>query len=148
MTGKVKLPLWLLPLALAGLVAALGWWGNGRLSQTIENQVRAQLVATLNANVTALGIWATNQTRLATSLAEDTTVRALADQLLAAAPAVRREFRPSPEQEQFVRELKPRLPQLGYQVAQLVNTNFQMVANSQHPQWGGRRLVSEEHTNK
>ena len=56
-------------------MAVLGWWGNGRLRDTIEDELKAQLTATLNANVTALGIWTTNQTRLATSLAEDPTVR-------------------------------------------------------------------------
>ena len=87
MTGRLKQPIWILPLAIAGLVAVLGWWGNGRLRETIEGQLQAQLTATLNANVTALGIWTTNQTRLATSLAEDSTVRTLASEILQAAAA-------------------------------------------------------------
>ena len=73
----------MLPLAIAGLVAVLGWWGNARLRETIEGQLSAQLLATLNANVTALGIWTTNQTRLATSLAEDPNVQRLASRDLA-----------------------------------------------------------------
>ena len=59
----------MLPLVIAGLVALFGWWGNRELRQTIEQQLRSQLTSTLNANVTALEIWTTNQTRLATALA-------------------------------------------------------------------------------
>ncbi|MDR3460211.1 MAG: serine/threonine protein kinase [Verrucomicrobiae bacterium] len=151
MTGRFKLPIWALPLVIAALVAVLGWWGNGRLRETIEGQLRAQLTATLNANVTALGIWTTNQTRLATSLAEDPTVRTLANKIFQAPPPIlRREFRPQPppELEQFVTDFRPRLAQLGYEIAQLVNTNFMVVANSQHAQLGVNIELSDAHTNK
>src|SRR5476651_766487 len=127
MIGRSKQLFWILPLALAGLVALLGWWGNGRLRDTIEGQLKAQLSATLNANVTALGIWTTNQTRLATSLAEDPSVRTLAGAMFQAAPSVRR-FGPPPEQQEFTADLRPRLMQLGYDTVQLVNTNFTVVA--------------------
>src|ERR1039458_9385965 len=146
--GNFKQPIWILPLAIAGLVAVLGWWGNGRLRKTIEGEVQAQLAATLNANVTALGIWTTNQTRLATSLAEDPTVRTLASQIFQVTPAVRRGLRTQPELEQFVSDLRPRLARLGYQVAQLVNTNYTVVATSVRPQLMGGLLVSDAHTNK
>src|SRR5579859_5209531 len=122
MMGRFKLPIWVLPLAIAGLVAVLGWWGNARLRETIEDQLQAQLTATLNANVTALGIWTTNQTRLATSLAEDPAMRVLANKILQAPPPLLREFRqqPLPELQQFVTDFRPRLTHLGYEVAQLV----------------------------
>lgn len=147
MLGRFKLPVWVLPLAIAGLVAVFGWWGNERLRATIEGELKAQLTATLNANVTALGIWATDQTRLATALAEDPAVRTVACQILQTPPPDRREFRVRPELEQFVNGLKPRLAQLGYGVAQLVNTNFLVVANSRSPQMFGNMLVSDAHTN-
>ena len=67
MTSRFKQPIWMVPLVIAGLVALFGWWGNHELRQTIEQQLQAQLTSTLNANVTALKIWTTNQTRLATS---------------------------------------------------------------------------------
>src|SRR5271169_4368317 len=117
MTGRFKQLIWILPLAIAGLAAVLGWWGNARLRETIEGELKAQLTATLNANVTALGIWTTNQTRLATALAEDPTVRTLANQIFQAYPPARRNFQPQPELAQFVNDLKPRLSQLGYEVA-------------------------------
>ena len=148
MTGRWKQLIWMLPLAIAGLVAVLGWWGNGQLRATIEGGLKAQLSATLNANVTALGIWTTNQTRLARSLADDSNVRAAANQILQITPGNRRNFQPSPELAQFVNDLRPRLASLGYETAQLVNTNFQVVANSQRSQWPGNLLVSDEHTNK
>jgi hypothetical protein len=150
-TGRFKLPIWILPLAIAGLVAVLGWWGNGRLRGVIEGQLKAQLTGTLNANVTALGIWATNQTRLATALVEEPSVRTLASQILQAPPprrGGRQLTAPSPLLEQFVADFKPRLAQLNYETAQLVNTNFKVVANSARAQWPGNVEVSDAHTNK
>src|SRR5271167_3478979 len=97
MTGRLKQLIWILPLAIAGLVAVLGWWGDGRLRATIQGQLKAQLTATLNANVTALGIWTTNQTRLATALAEDADVRSVAIQILQAPVTGRREIQTRPE---------------------------------------------------
>ena len=148
MTGRLKQPIWILPLAIAGLVAVLGWWGNDRLRQTIEGQLKAQLTATLNANVTALEIWTTNQIRLSTSLAEDTDVRKAANRIFQVFPPARRDSQPQPELEQFASVLKPRLAQMGYEVAQLVTTNYRVAANSRRVQWGGNALVSDAHTNK
>jgi len=147
-TGRFKQPIWILPLAIAVLVAVLGWWGNGQLRETIEDQLRAQLTATLNANVTALGIWTTNQTRLATSLANDSTVRRLAGQIFDLTPPPNRVLQTPLELDQFILYIKPRLARLDYEVAQLVNTNYVVVANSRRAQWGGNQLVSDAHTNK
>ena len=139
------------PLVIAGLVALFGWWGNHQLRRTIEQQLQSQLTSTLNANVTALEIWTTNQTRLATALASEPEVRA---------PPIRILDRPEPEPgvpesrtnasdiEQLIRYLRPRLAQLGYETAQLVNTNFSIVAGSMRPPPGPPPKVSESHTNK
>jgi len=148
LSKRYKLPIWALPLLIAGLVALLGWWGNDRLRATIEDELRTQLSATLHANVTALGIWSVNQTRLATALADDPDVREPAVAVLRAPPGPRREFRLSPELQEFTSALRLRLPQLGYGTAQLVNTNFVVVANSIRPQFAGNNDVSDAHTNK
>jgi eukaryotic-like serine/threonine-protein kinase len=148
MTGRLKQLIWILPLLIAGLAAVLGWWGNARLREIIEGGLKAQLTATLNANVTALGIWTTNQTRLATSLAEDPNVQTLANQIFQTPQPARRTQQPQPGLAQFVLDLRPRLARLGYEVAQLVNTNYMVVANSTRPQAIGNLLVSDAHTNK
>jgi serine/threonine protein kinase len=148
MTGRFKQLIWILPLAIALLVAVLGWWGNARLGEILAGQLRAQLTATLNANVTALSIWTTNQTRLATSLAEEPNARALATRILQTPPPDRRTFQPSPDLAQFVADFRPRLARLGYEVAELVNTDFRVVANSARAQWPGNLLVSDAHTNQ
>jgi hypothetical protein len=146
--GRFKQPIWILPLAIAGLVAVLGWWGDGRLRETIQGQLKAQLTATLNANVTALGIWTTNQTRLATALTEDSTVRSLASRILQEPVPGRREIQTRPEVQQFANDVRPRLALLGYELAQLVNTNYVVVANSRRIQPAGHLPVSDAHTNK
>lgn len=145
--GHTKRAIWILPLAIAALVAVLGWWGNARLRETIQDQLKTQLTATLNANVTALQIWTANQTRLATSLAEDPAVRTLAGQIFQLPLPDRRDPEPR-ELQRFVSLLKDRLPPLDYEVAQLVNTNYVVVANSRRPSWGANPLVSDAHTDK
>jgi tRNA A-37 threonylcarbamoyl transferase component Bud32 len=143
-----KLPLWVPPLVIAGLVALFGWWGFGLLRATIEGELKARLTATLNANVTALGIWSTNQTRLALALAQDPALRTSAAAILEAPRPARRPASPTPELDQFVTELRPRLVQLGYGMAQLVDTNFVVVLNSFRPQFAVNNVVSDTHTNQ
>jgi hypothetical protein len=151
MTSRFKQPIWMLPLVIAGLVALFGWWGNHELRQTIEQQLQAQLTSTLNANVTALEIWTTNQTRLATALVSEPEVRDRAIRILD-----RSELEPNAagnatnaaDAELLIRYLRPRLNQLGYETAQLVNTNFTIVAGSMRFRPGPALQVSEAHTNK
>lgn len=145
--ARLKLPMWLLPLVIAVLVALFGWWGYGQLRATIEGGLKAQLTATLNANVTALGIWSTNQTRLATAVADDPNIRRPAIAILEP-PDAWRDSRQLPDLESFIMALRPRLSQLGYNTGQLVDTNFEVVATSQRLQWLGNTMVSDTHTNK
>jgi hypothetical protein len=41
MITRLKQPVWVVPLVIAGLVAVFGWWANLRLRHTVEQQVRA-----------------------------------------------------------------------------------------------------------
>jgi serine/threonine protein kinase len=150
MTGRLKQPFWIVPLAIAGLVALFGWWGDGQLRQTVQKQLAAELTTTLNANVTALEIWTTNQTRLAMSLADEPEMRAFALRLFGATDPTndnRRLPAPAPaEMEEFGTYLNPRLRETGYEMAQLVNTNLMIVART----WRSGRIargtqVSESH---
>jgi len=76
--SRIQSPIWIIPLVIAAVVAAFGWWGNVRLRQTIEQQLKAQLEGTLEANVTALEIWMDDQKKLARELADEPNVRSLA----------------------------------------------------------------------
>jgi hypothetical protein len=142
---------WIVALAAAGIVALFGWWGDHRLRQTIEDQLAAKLNATIAANVTALRIWTTNQMRLATALATEPDIRSRAIKALdSVSPSAEPDAPPTdiPSAEQFGRYLRPRLNQLGYEVAQLVNTNFTIVASSTRIRVPPGTQVSESHTNK
>jgi tRNA A-37 threonylcarbamoyl transferase component Bud32 len=132
------------------MVAVLGWWGNERLHETISEEVSSDLVATLDANVTALEIWTTNQVKLGTALAGEPTLRALAIQALEPPKAtdldqtLRAQVLAS---EQMSEYLRGRLAGLGYEIAHLIDTNFVVVATSRQ----GRRLgltISESHLAK
>ncbi|HWW03601.1 MAG TPA: serine/threonine protein kinase [Candidatus Acidoferrum sp.] len=152
MKGRFRQPIWMIPLAIAGLVALVGWFGDARLRHTIETQLKAELAATLDANVTALNIWMTNQTRLASFLAEEPEVHKLSLTILEQplSPGNGRVRAPdSPDMNEFSAYLRTRLSKVNYDAALLVNTNFHVAANS-----GPGRLrlvgapVSEAQTNK
>ena len=152
MKGPFRQPIWVIPLAIAGLVALVGEFGNARLRHTVETQLKAELVATLEANVTALNIWMTNQSRLAAFIAEEPEIRSRSLAILrdAPRPAAGRGRPPdSLEVEKFSQYLRTRLGKVNYGAARLVATNFMVAANSEP---GRMRLagtfVSESQTNK
>jgi len=145
---RFKPPIWVLPLAIAGLVGLLGWWGNGRLQQAIEVQLKQELNATLDANVTALEIWTGDQKKMAASLAEEPAVEQIANRMFSESGPVRGNFAQSTNAADLGNFLRPRLARLGYEIAQLVNTNFVVVATSNRGRFGTGVPVSESHTNK
>jgi hypothetical protein len=145
MNGRFKMPLWMIPLLIAALVALFGWWGDGRVRSTIRQELRAQLTGTLDANVTALKIWTTDQLKLASALATEPTVRNFSAKILTNALA---ETPRSPDSERLVNYLRQRLNVLGYEIAQVVNTNFTVVATSERNRSAATVPVFDAHTNK
>ena len=147
MPGRSKQPIWIIPLAIAVVVALLGWWGNYRLRDGIEADLKADLTSTLNANVTALEIWTTNQMRIATTLAAEPTVRTLAGRILNE-PLAHGDLPPTQDAIDLGNYLRPRLGLMGYEIAQLVNTNYFVAATSIRNQFGAGLPVSEAHMDK
>ncbi len=151
MTPRVHRSTWILPLTFACLVGLFGWWGTGRLRQTMEGQLQAELTATLEANATALEIWMGNEGRIATALAEDATVRDLALKVIQRAellPSDQRRQVSIPELEELTNHLRPRLAKLGYPVAHLVATNYLMLSTSMRGRPRAWSAVYEEHLDK
>jgi hypothetical protein len=152
----MKQPLWLVPLIIALVVAVFGWWGNYRLRETIETQLKDQLNATLDANVTALQIWTTNQVKFATLMAEEPGVRTASLHILDNPEVTGPELRgPGPELRgpgtdagKFANYLRPRLIQMGYEIAQLVDTNFMVAASSDRVRLVVGAPIYYAHTNK
>jgi len=133
------------------VVALFGWWGNARLRQTIETQLKADLTATLDANVTALEIWTTNQAKLATSLAEEPKVRDLAIRVLEVfeqSGGDSKKIADLRETEELGNYLRPRLNKVGYEMAHLVSTNLVVVAGSMRGRARPIMPVYEEHLAK
>ena len=125
--------LWLFPLTLALLVGSAGWWADRELHQTIEQELRSDLQSTLEANVTALEIWMANQKRMAAALAEESRFKSLALELLeqsSANPTNRTALNELSRQLISTERLPERLRTLSYGMAQLVNTNFTIVADT------------------
>src|ERR1700687_2682347 len=117
MKGRLVEPLWIVPLVIAGLVGAFGWWGNARLRQMIEAQLKAELTSALNANVMALEIWTTNQAKLASSLADEPRTKALALQILDGSGPSRADSQQEAqllEADELGNYLRPRLAKVGY----------------------------------
>jgi serine/threonine protein kinase len=147
MAGRFKLPQWVFPLVIAAVVGVFGWWCNLRLRETIEKELKAQLTSALNANVTALEIWTTNQLKLATALAGDPVVRDLGTSILER-PPFGGFSSTSLDAEQLSIYLRSRLKSMGYETAQLVNTNLAVVATSGFNRLAAFVPVSEAFTNK
>jgi eukaryotic-like serine/threonine-protein kinase len=148
--GRFKQPLWVVPLVIAALVAIFGLWGNAQLRRSIQQQVRAQLRTTLDANATALEIWMVNQKKIASELADDQRLRLLALRLLEENQAVR-EGTATPERtnlSQFNGYLRPRLIMAGYTNAQLVDTNLDIIVPRRFGPGLGVPRVAESQTNK
>jgi eukaryotic-like serine/threonine-protein kinase len=136
----------------------VGWYGNVRVRHTIETELKAALTGTLNANVTALDIWITNQTQLAAYMAEEPEIHKVALAILQQPPRTGnfpgRPFNPppTPEVEEFNGYLSRRISTVGYNAAQLVNTNFVITAYAGIAGMPGMRMtgatVSEAQTNE
>jgi serine/threonine protein kinase len=123
--------LWILTLAIAVLVALFGWWGDTRLQATLHQALRAELEATLRANVTALDIWITNQMRLATIVATESAFRSQTLPRLADASwklDLRKLLSEKPS-DGLDAHLQTRMGTLGCEGI-VVNTNFEVVAAS------------------
>jgi hypothetical protein len=122
--------IWAIPLITALVVAGVGWWSDVQLQRVIYQELQNDLQSTLDANVTALEIWMTDQKRIATSIADEPRLKTLAIESLQpptgpfANPAVSYEIRRQLfEGERFAQ----RLQALGFISAQLVDTNLTIV---------------------
>jgi tRNA A-37 threonylcarbamoyl transferase component Bud32 len=124
---------WIMPLVAAALVACVGWWADRRISEALRDELADHLQATRNADVTALEIWMANQKRIAAVFAEEPRMRTLAVELFSrweARDSNRLGLALSARQLIVGDRLQQRLVDLGYTVAQLVNTNFEIVLDS------------------
>jgi serine/threonine protein kinase len=151
MIARSRAPVWLIPLAVAGLVAVFGWWGHARLRQTVEAELKDDLATTLAANVTALEIWTVNQERLATTLAEEPRVRTLATRIfevLEQAGGDTNKLSDLREIEELGNYLRPRLNRTGYEIAHLVSTNYVVVAGPMRGRFRATFPVYDEHVAK
>lgn len=133
--------IWMVPLVLALLVGGVGWWADFRLRQTIQQELRSDLQATLDANVTALEIWMANQKRIAAALTEDPRFKAVALELLdhpTAGASNRAAVATLSRQLISTQRLPERLRTLGYGMAQLVSTNYAIVSDTGRGRGRGR----------
>ena len=124
---------WIAPLLAALVVACVGWWADNELREVMREELTDDLRTMLNADVTALEIWMANQKRIAAALAEEPRLRNLAVDLLSKGGAKAAD-RPAvallARQLIIGDRLQARLSSLGYTVAQLVNTNCEIVLDS------------------
>ncbi len=139
--------LWVFPLATAAVVAFVGSWGQARVREALERQVQNDLQTTINANVTALEIWVSDQKRLASTLAADPELLPLARQLLAqqatnasGSVSLRDRIQAS---SLFSETLSRRLNGTGYKLGQLVDSNLMVLSESGRRRPRGLSTVPE-----
>ncbi|MBN9691830.1 MAG: serine/threonine protein kinase [Verrucomicrobia bacterium] len=141
-----------MPLAAALVVSLVGWWSHGVLRRTLEARLQGELQTVLNANVAALDIWVSSQSRLAQVLADDPELRQATAAVLAEAgtgPAQRdrRSGRSAPELE-LQRVIDERLKPSGFGAALLLSTNLQVVAGSQRTRTRMGEVFEYEHASR
>jgi tRNA A-37 threonylcarbamoyl transferase component Bud32 len=124
---------WIAPLVAALLVACVGWWGDRQIGRAMERELADDLKNIRDADVMALEIWIANQQRMAAALAAEPRLRNLAVELLTKSQegeSNRMAFGMTARQLIVGDRLQQRLSSLGYTVAQLVSTNFDIVLDS------------------
>ena len=124
---------WIMPLLAALVVACVGWWADSELRSVMQEELTDDLRTMLNADVTALEIWMANQKRIAAVLAEEPRLRNLAVELLdkGGVKATNQMALARLSRQLIIDDrLQARLSSLGYTVAQLVNTNCEVVLDS------------------
>ena len=124
--------IWIIPLLTALVVAGVGWWADGQLRRGVQQEIRDDLQSTLDANVTALEIWMTNQKRVAAAFAEEPHFKSLALELLDTQRSLtnRAAANESARQLLVTEKFGERLRTLGYPFAQIVNTNLLIVSEN------------------
>jgi hypothetical protein len=124
---------WIMPLLAALVVACVGWWADSQLHSVMQEELADDLRTMLNADVTALEIWMANQKRIAAVLAEEPRLRNLAVELLdkGGVKATNQMALAILSRQLIIGDrLQARLKSMGYTVAQLVNTNCEVVLDS------------------
>jgi eukaryotic-like serine/threonine-protein kinase len=121
---------WITPLLAALVVACVGWWADRQLREVMQEELADDLRTMLEADVTSLEIWMGNQKKVAEVLAEEPRLRNLALELLTkgGAKGTNEMAVASLARQLFIGDrVQERMGQLGYTIAQLVNTNFEVV---------------------
>ena len=124
--------IWIVPLLTAVVVAGVAWWADGQLRHVVQQEIRDNLESTLQANVTALEIWMTNQKRVAAAFAEEPHFKTLALELLDTQRSLTNRAAANEAARQLLGTEKfgERLRTLGYPFAQIVSTNLLIVSEN------------------
>jgi hypothetical protein len=138
---------WLAPIAFAAALAAVGVGSYRSLRATMQTQLVSQLQTILDANVTALRIWAADQKAAALAHASDPTLEAHAGELREVARRAedpRAALLASPAQRALSERLDDLLRTYGYPGFGLVDPGSLVLAGSGSFAVGSRsRLVAE-----
>ena len=141
-----------IPLVAALVVALVGWWSHGVLRRTLEARLQGELQTVLNANVAALDIWVSSQSRLAQVLADDPELRTATAAVLAEVGQSPNNLNPGPgrslSQLDLQRKLDDRLKPSGFGAALLLTTNLQIVAGSQRTRARMGEVIESEHASR
>ncbi len=141
-----------IPLLAAALVAVAGWWSHRVLRRTLETKLSDELGTVLNANVAALEIWLSTQTRLAGVLAGDPQVRQLTLELARARPRgdawTRDSLATHPAPTALQEALDARIQTSGYGAVLVVTTNLQIVATSTRSRNRLADRIEHEHASR
>jgi hypothetical protein len=128
--AALRRQLWVWPVLAAFVLGGVGWWVHGSVEATMREELASQLTTILNADVTALRIWAKEQEANARSVAQLSALRSAVRGLLATtAPDPKAGKLPATRELTDCRSLvRPYLEIFGYTHFYIVSPRMQIMA--------------------
>lgn len=132
-TGVMRRLLWLWPVITAIAIAGIAWWIRTAVERSIRQQMTDGIVATHNADITALHVWMKSNRNDARLLASSERLLPLVRDLLdleANSPRLELALLQSKAEKDLREYLWPRLKSLGYDDFFIVSPESRVLASS------------------
>lgn len=136
---------WFIPIVLALIVGATGWWAETTVRRTLRQKMGEELRSASRADITALEIWISNQKRLAYAIAQDPHIQTHSQALLTGETGVlsAQANGSSDLDREFTGYLRDRLRSVQFEVGQLISTNFIIVADTGRGRMHGEKVLDD-----
>ena len=137
----------MIPLIVALIVAAVGWWSQVTLEGTMKGRLSDELRTILNADVAALQLWLDTQESVVEAAATAPPIPSLVAQINASAdnPSITPyALRQIPAQKELLAALVPVMASQGYEGFAVINESGLLIASGSGETVGRRTVVTQD----